>query len=429
MKIIREVLADGSDCEYACPDEWNGWLITQPDLWFTALDEGVQRWLYDHGFASVRHSRDIRQWDVEQGLRNQDEAIRRHEELFGPPAEGIIVWGGSMGGLITRLLIEKDPDRYAGAIPMDGGGAGTLATFDRGLDMAFVVTTLIAPDAGIRLVEASDPDAEIAALARAVENALRDPAGRARLALTAAIGGMPAWSDPALPRPDTTDPDAEVDQLARGLLTTLPQAYGFRVNLEQVAGGVFVSNDGVDYERVLIDSGDAGRVQQLYDIAGIPLGDDLDALRRAPRISADAAAVSRVTQDLAVEGRVACPVLVLKAIGDPDAVTAEEHTYAAAVRRSGAAELVRWAWVDTPGHLNFTVGERVAALSALLERIRTGRWGDATTPAALNRRAADLAGDDRSGFSVYFQQESAPGLAPGISRFVPFAPRPYGGAR
>ena len=426
--VVREALHDGSHCEFTCPPNWNGYLITQPDLWFTTLDEEVQRWLHDHGFASVRHSRDVRQWDVAQGLRNQDEAIRRHAELYGMPSAGIVVWGGSMGGLITRLLIEKDPDRYAGAVPMDGGGAGTLATFDRGLDMAFVITTLIAADQGIRLIGASDPASEIAALSRAVETALQDPAGRARLALAAAVGGMPAWSDPTLPRPDAGDPESELDQLARGLLTTLPQAYGYRVNLEQVVGGVFVSNEGVDYTRTLIDSGDLGRVQQLYDIAGISLEGDLSVLADTPRITADPAAISQVTQDLSVDGRVSCPVLVLKAIGDPDAVTAEEHTYAASVRASGAAELVRWAWVDTPGHLNFTVAERITALTVLLDRIRSGGWGDSTTPAALTRRAEELAADDRYDFSVYFCAEKAPGKDFGRSRFVPFSPRPYGGA-
>lgn len=429
MTIIRETLADGSDCELTCPDDANGYLITQPDLWFGELDESIQRWLYDHGYATMRHSRDIRKWNVEQGIVNEDEGVRRHAELFGSPSAGTIAWGGSMGGLITRLLIEKRTERYAGAIPMDGGGAGTLATFDRGLDMAFVVLSLIAADRAVRLVGAEDPDTEISQLNDVVRTAVDDPAGRARLALACAVGSMPVWSDPALPRPDAADPRAELDHLVRGLLTTLPQAYGFRVNLEQVVGGVFVSNDRVDYARMLFDTGDRGRVQYLYDIAGIALEDDLRRLAAMPRVSAESAAVSQVTQDLAVDGAVSCPVLVLKTLGDPDASPAEEHTYARAVEASGAAQLVRWAWVDAPGHLNFTLAERITALTTLVDRIGSGAWADTTTPVALTRRATELSQDPRYDFTVYGALEEAPGVDFGTSRFVPYAPRAFGGAR
>lgn len=425
---IRTTLADGSDCELSCPDDWNGYLVTQPDLWFDEVNDGIQRWLWNNGFASIRHSRDVRGWNIEQALHNEAEALALHRERFGAPAKGTVVWGGSMGGLVTRLLIEKSPDTYIGAIAMDGGGAGMLATFNRGFDMAFVIATLLA-EQPLALVQATDADHEIQALTALAKNAVSSPAGRARIALAAAVGGTPAWSDPSQPRPDPRSPEEEAEQLALGVLTTLPQAYSFRLSLEQVVAGTFVSNDAVDYSRLLVDSGVRQRVQHLYDIAGLSLENDLADLARAPRFSADSDAVARVTQQLAVTGDIRCPVLVLKSIGDPDAVPAEEHAYAEAVARSGASELVRWAWVDTPGHLNFTLAERITALTTLIDRIESGAWTGATTPAALNARAEALAAEGGYDFTVYGALEKAPGVDFGLSRFVSFSPRPFGRAK
>lgn len=424
---IRTTLADGSDCELARPDDWNGYLVTQPDLWFDEVNDGIQRWLWNNGFASIRHSRDVRGWNIGQALLNEAESIALFRDRFGAPAKGTVVWGGSMGGLITRLLIEKTPDTYIGAIAMDGGGAGTLATFNRGFDMAYVIATLLA-EQPVALVQAADADHEIQALTGLVKNAMSSPAGRARIALAAAVGGTPAWSDPSQPRPDPRSPEEEAEQLAFGVLSTLPQAYFFRLGLEQLVAGTFVSNDAVDYSRLLADSGVRQRVQHLYDIAGLSLENDLTELAQAPRISADPHAIDRVTQQLAVTGDIRCPVLVLKSIGDPDAVTAEEHAYAEAVSRSGASELVRWAWVDTPGHLNFTLAERITALTTLVERIESGAWAGTTTPAALNARAEALSADDGYDFTVYGALEKAPGVDFGLSRFVSFSPRPFGRA-
>lgn len=424
LSPILTALDDGTSCELACPEDGNGYLISQPDLWHDALNDAVQTWLWDHGYATIRHSRDIRQWNVEQALRNETEALDAHRARFGRPRKGTIVWGGSMGGLVTRLLIETFPERYAGAIPMDGGGAGTLATFNRGFDMAYVVAMLLTHTPPV-LVGAADGRAEIRRLEALVRHAVDSASGRARIALAAAIGGTPVWSDPSLPRPDDGDPQQEAEHLARGILTTLPQAYAYRLNLEEVAGGVFVSNDELDYARILADSGDRQRVQHLYDIAGSSLQRDLDRLAAAARVTAEPAAVDRLTQRLAVTGDVSCPVLVLKGVGDPDAVSGEEHAYAERVARHGRTELVRWAWVDTPGHLNFTLAERVAALTCLVERIETGTWSGSTTPVALNARAKELAVDDRYDFTVYGACDRAPGIDLGLSRFVGFAPRPF----
>ncbi|TQK17583.1 hypothetical protein FBY40_0060 [Microbacterium sp. SLBN-154] len=414
-------LTDGSACELMHPRAWNGYLVSQPDLFDDEIDRAFQSWLAVHGFASVRHTRDVRGWDIERGIANHREATALFRERFGAPPAGEIVLGASMGGLLARILVEQDPDSFAGALPMDGGGAGLLATFNRGFDMAFVVSQLLAPEAPIVLADAPSVAEQLTRLAAVIAAARRNASGVARLALAASIGAVPVWSDPTRAEPPADDPLQEADHLISGMASTIGPAYGFRALVEELVGGVVIDNVHVDYAQSLQISGASGRVQVLYDEAGLSLADDLQALADAPRVAASSAAVDSATRGAVVEGRVRCPVFVLKSLGDPDASVAEENAYLAAASRAGSRDLVRVGYVHSAGHVNATLAERAAALSVLVERIESGGWQGLTSAPALNERAARIAADARWDFTL----RRAPGLDTRVSRFVSCEPWPY----
>ena len=418
---LEITLADGSACELMRPENWSGYLVSQPDLWNDEIDLAFQSWLAAHGFASVRHTRDIRGWDIGRGVANHHEATAAFAERFGVPSRGNIVMGASMGGLLARILVERDPDAFVGAVPADGGGAGLLPTFNRGFDMAFVVSELLSADAPIALVGAASVDDEIGRLNAVIAAARRSAAGRARLVLAASIGAVPVWSDPARTEPPTDDPAEQADHLISGMASTLAPAYGFRALLEELAGGVVIDNVGVDYARSLAVSGAAGRVQVLYDEAGISLADDLRRLADAPRIAASAEAVAATTRGSVVAADVRCPVFVLKSLGDPDASVAEEHAYLAAAAHAGRRDLVRVGYLHSAGHVNATLAERATALSVLVDRIESGSWQGLTSPRSLNERARTIAADDRWDFSV----RRVPGVDQRVARFVAHEPWPY----
>lgn len=420
-ETVAITLADGSACELMCPSPWNGYLVSQPDLWEGEIDFAFQDWLAAHGFASVRHTRDVRGWDIGRGVANHHEATAAFEERFGTPERGNIVLGGSMGGLLTRVLIEQDPDAFVGAIPIDGGGAGLLATFNRSLDMAFVISHLLCPDEPLVLVGASSGEGELERLSAAIETARTSPAGRARLALAASIGAVPVWSDPALEEPDRDDVLEQADQLIGGMARTIVPAFGFLTVLEGLVGGCVVDNRDVDYGHRLRWCGGCSRVQALYDEAGISLDADLERLSIAPRVSASESAKDAATRGSAVTAAVRRPVFVLKSLGDPDASVSEENAYLAAAERAGTRELVRIGYLDSPGHLNSTLAERATALTVLVERIESGSWQGLTSPRALNARAEAIAQDDRWDFTL----QLVPAREPRVSRFVAFDPWPY----
>ncbi|GAA4661216.1 hypothetical protein [Amycolatopsis dongchuanensis] len=178
MRQTEILLDDGSPCELVCPAEWNGYLVSQPDLMNDPVDVAFQSWLAAKGCGSVRHSRDVRGWDLSRGIANHAEAVCAFSDLFGVPPRGTIVMGGSMGGVLARLLVEREPDAFIGSLPTDGGGAGVLAAFVRGLDMAFVVSHLLGGDRPLALAQAPSVDGKITALGYMIERGRESAAGR-----------------------------------------------------------------------------------------------------------------------------------------------------------------------------------------------------------------------------------------------------------
>jgi alpha-beta hydrolase superfamily lysophospholipase len=59
----------------------------------------------------------------------------------------VIAWGESLGGLITAGLVQDDPARFSGALPLCGPLAGTVAGANGFRDLLFAFKRLAAPHA------------------------------------------------------------------------------------------------------------------------------------------------------------------------------------------------------------------------------------------------------------------------------------------
>jgi hypothetical protein len=145
----------------------------------------------------------------------------------------------------------------------------------------------------------------------------------------------------------------------------------------------------VDYARQLRLSIDRGEVEALYRAAGLDLDADLRTLNRAPRISADPAAVRYLSRHVSFTGDLGgVPVLAIHTDNDPLVNVEQEQAYASAVDRAGDSDLLRQAFVHRAGHCSFSPAETLAALQTLLDRVHSHSWrGVRTDPAALNARA------------------------------------------
>jgi pimeloyl-ACP methyl ester carboxylesterase len=390
---------DGARYLIEVPANWNHTLVLYSHGYTVgpanpALDAGdavTGGWLLTHGFALGGSSYATTGWALEQAFPDQIQVIDTFSRLVGRPRR-TIAWGHSLGGMITAGLVQLHPERFAGALPMCGVVGGSVATWNQVLDGQFVFKTLLAPGSNLQLVGIQDPNANFAAALGYLKAAQDTAAGRARIALVAAMSDIPGWYDPATPEPAPGDfASREQNQFQWAYNVDFFFGFAARAELEQRAGGNPSWNTGVDYLRELLLSVDLREVVALYHAAGLDLGADLRAIQQAERIHADASAVYYLRRNIVYNGRLGgVPVLTMHTTGDGLVPVQHEDGYADVVAQApGRSELLRQVFVHRAGHCTFTPAETIAAFQALMHRVDTGEWGS-LDPGHLNAQALTL---------------------------------------
>jgi len=157
---------DGARFEILLPETWNGTLLlyshgyrqaqaAPPDFEGPSTDpEPAPGWstgdtraadaLLEQGYALAGSAYASNGWAVEDGVA-AGEALHEHfvENIAEP--DRTYVWGDSLGGLITQLLAERNPDWVTAAAPLCGVLAGPTANLDVALDVSYATRTLLAP--------------------------------------------------------------------------------------------------------------------------------------------------------------------------------------------------------------------------------------------------------------------------------------------
>jgi hypothetical protein len=400
VEEIAGEFADGTAWLVETPINWNGVLVLDLDAAFALrMPPGApprppspfKNWLFEQGVAVGGITREPIGYDFPQAvtylLEVRDDAIAR----WGQPRLTIAA-GGSRGAFVVRKALELHPDIFDGGFMTAGGGAGEIAVLNNKLNALFVLKTLVDPDSPIELVNVRDVPGSGAALQALVERANSTQAGRARLALAAAVQQFAPWTSREAPKPSPSDAEAIVDQIAASFVfaTALP----VRAGVEKIAGGNVSWNTGTDYENLLQISGRRAVVEQLYAAAGISLADDLATLAAAPRIAADPAAVRRAEPLMTYSGAIADPLVNLDN-DDPVDPASDKYAYLNTLKRAGTAGFLRIVWSDLPGHGGQTDLDRAVGFTMLMERIENGAWGDFSVE-ALRARAADIASQSPS---------------------------------
>ena len=201
---------DGAKYEIDMPKVWNGTLLiyshgyreaqpAPPD--FAPVDttaEPAPGWssgqqevglaLLDKGYAIAGSSYKTNGWAVTDGVKADEELHQLFVDKVAKP-DRTIVWGDSLGGLITEVVSEKHPEWVDGAIPLCGVLAGPNKNLDLALDVAYAIKTLIYPQ--LKLTGYSS-DAEAVAnwegAAKAIVAAGKDTAnGVPKILLVAAL--------------------------------------------------------------------------------------------------------------------------------------------------------------------------------------------------------------------------------------------------
>jgi pimeloyl-ACP methyl ester carboxylesterase len=386
----------GAAYKIEIPANWNGDLVLyshgyvapgQPNPASDAGDPLTGQYLQDQGYALAGSAYTSTGWAVHDALNDQIALLDYFNRTYAKPGR-TIAWGHSLGGMITAGLVQRHPERFAGALPMCGVLAGGVAVWNVGLDVGFVFRTLLAPNSGLQLVHITNPTANLQLAEAILAGAQATPQGRARLALAAAVGDLPGWFSPLTPEPAANDfATRETNQFLWNQQVDFPFDFALRAELEARAGANPSWNTGVNYRKQLDLSVDRDEVKTLYSAAGLSLDADLATLAAAPRIAADPAAVAYLTQNIVFNGEIDdVPVLTLHTTDDGLVLNQDEQAYASIVDER---QLLRQTFVHRAGHCTFTPAETIAAFNALVREIKDERWSQ-LEPADLNAAAQAL---------------------------------------
>ncbi|WP_315761750.1 alpha/beta hydrolase [Sphingomonas sp. Y38-1Y] len=353
------------------PAEWNGTLLLYSRGYSPRAGDpepaprGTGDALMAQGYALLASDYGSGGWALEQAVPAQRAALAEFAKRHGKPKR-VIAWGYSMGGLVTTALAEAPGSGIDGAAPMCASIGGSLGMMNMALDGAYAFRTLVAPDAGIRLVRIDDDRANGKRVADALAAAIRTPEGRARVALAGVLAGIPDWTSAGEPAPARGDADAVAAEIARAFVMGV---YLPRTDQEARAGGVFSWNTGVDYRAQLARSGRRAAVAALYARAGLDLDADLERLNAGERVAADPRAVSYMRAHYQPNARPLVPLLAVQTAGDGLTAPAMQRGYAEAARGG-----VRSIYANRAGHCTFSPEEVVGAIRMLDQRIERGRW-------------------------------------------------------
>jgi pimeloyl-ACP methyl ester carboxylesterase len=392
---------NGAPYEIKLPKTWNGTLLlyshgyryaqpappaftpvnTQPQA---APDDVTAQSLLDQGYALAGSAYASNGWAVADGVTAAEDLYSYFKANVGDPYR-VLVWGDSLGGLITQTVAEKHPDWVDGVAPFCGAVAGVVPNMNLALDVSYAVKTLVYPE--MKLTGYSSYEESVQNWTEAVKrlvSAASDTAGggTAKVLYIAALINAPAQTQ----RFDGSTIESKVKATVEALATGLGYATFARYDLEQRFGGNPSSNADVDYaarvndsERALIDAVTPGATAE-YDAL----------LQAGTRIQSDAAALDTAKAEGGdPQGTVTDPTITLHTAADPLVIVQNETFFAdryKAAQKAGKtkAELVQLYTVapatypEDPGapygagHCNFTSESRVAVIDLLTHWVQDG---------------------------------------------------------
>ena len=368
-------LPGGAQWVAEVPANWNGTLL----LWSRgyspspgspeAAGRGMRRQLLDAGYAIAGSDYGAGGWALAEAVPAQRATIAAFAAAHGKPRR-VIAWGYSMGGLVTTALAEQPDPAIDGALAMCASIGGAVGMMNMALDGAYAFRTLVAPDAGIRLVDVDDDRINAKRVNDALAAAMKTPEGRARVTLAGVLGGIPGWTSRDGPEPAADDYEAQADEIGRSFAMGI---FLPRADQERRTGGVFSWNSGVDYRRQLALSGRGAMVKALYRKAGLDLDAEIARLNAGERVAAKPSAVDYMVRNYTPNARPRVPLLAVQTIGDGLTSPSLQRGYAEAARGRG----VRSVYVRGAGHCTFTPEVVMASIRYLDTRLARGKWGTA----------------------------------------------------
>ncbi len=357
---------NGAAYRIVVPANWNGTLLVYahgygeyavpPALAPLAGDVTT---LLDQGYALAASTFRGTGVNTKEGMEDLAALTSFFRDAVGRPQK-TIVWGKSMGGLMTLGAIEKFPGLFDGAVSLCSPAAGTPRRFDLGLDIALAYGIVFGWHAEWGTPGDLRDDLDFAADVLPDVVANMTPAQKGRWEFIRLVTGLPVSLTVA-----------NSYYFANLRAVNMFFSTEVQAELERRAGGRIVENVGRTY---------ALTGEEKAYLASFGLDPDaLLAQMNAQAIYvADRNARNYVEHYVDPSGDIRRPVLTMHVIDDALAVPNHAAAYRAAVEQAGHGDLLVQAFTNGVGHCAFTSEQDVATIAAMASWLETGnRPGEA----------------------------------------------------
>ena len=354
---------NGAGYRIEVPDNWNGDLVLYAHgfrgigLELTVSNPRIRQYLVTNGYAWAASSYSKNGYDVRQGVMDTHALSELFNGRVGHPRRTYFT-GHSMGGHITGVAIEQDPQAYVAALPMCGV-MGDDELFDYFLDFNLVAQALAGVPAQFPFP--ADYQTAVVPVVKAVLGApypfVLNARGQQLRDVTQNISGGPR-------------PAFSVSFQVWGNFLFTVGVTGGDIG---VAPGNVQDNSDTVYQ---IDSDPALSPEEIALNAAVlrvtrdPQGRHLNGLANIPPIS----------------GRLPIPVLSLHTIGDLFVPFSMEQIYARRAAAQGASDLLVTRAIRDHNHCGFAVQEEARAFADLVNWVTNGikpAGDDILTPATV----------------------------------------------
>jgi hypothetical protein len=393
-------LADSAQWIAQVPAGWNGTVVLYSHGFgpLTAQDApsaGSGAQLLAQGYALVGSSYDVNGswWALDTAVSDQFGSLDAFLKASGVHPRHTLAVGTSMGGLINSLIDQQAYGRVQGAVTFCGLVAGGVDLNNFQLNAEYAMTELLPGAAGVPIRDYASMAAGTAAgteLSSAVASAQSSAAGRARVALSAALLNEADWTTGATPPAADDYAGQEVQEeemLTSGQLQFIESG---RYMISLAEGGDSGYNIGVDYGALIRESPYYPQIKALYKAAGLNLEADLATLDRNESYAPEGNSLFRTQVTSVNTGRLQVPELDVHTVSDQLAPVQFEATYAQRVALAGSSPLLRQVYVNAIGHCNFTDADMVAAVDAMSNVVNQRHWTSGVTVTSLNAAANAL---------------------------------------
>ena len=370
---------NGAPYRIVVPEDWNGTLVVHAHGYRDLADHpgevddrsapaapsaALEPALLAQGYAIAGSAYKTNGWAVDEGIEDTRALLWRFRSEVGKPARTLL-WGFSMGSLVTLSLAEGNSGLFDGYLAACSVGAGAPRAWDGAVatSLAYKVAFGWLDSWGTVGDVRDDVDFDTEVVPKMIGE-VSNPANFGKFEFIRLVTGAAPLGPPAPSYPSW-------------ILTNMFFGLEARAELERRAGGPVGQNRTHVYALSPVDTA-------YLAVLGVNPDVLLAQMNAQRTISADRGARKYLERFAEYDGKIKEPVLTLHTQTDSLVPPSHESAYAATVAAAGRSAGLAQAYTSGNGHCNFTGPQLLTALGALDAWVATGAKPTAASfPAAL----------------------------------------------